>query len=177
MPLDSAWDQSWEGRGRCAHPVHRGCRCRWRLGSRGAWPPLHFPSWSQGAGRAPLSLPSAAANIWACGLPCRRAVCPSSLFPAAAPPSSPRRRSLKGGADCRQMFKMLPGLSRSRAASTSSAPGQPELPAPRKLAGVPALRQPNGTRSTSAKQTPVSKASALHRDRSNQSNDSSPPRL
>lgn len=77
---------------------------------------------ARGLGRALLGLPSAAANIWACGLPRRHAVCPSSLFPTAAPPSSPRRRSLKGGADCRQMFKMLPGLSRSRAASTSLAP-------------------------------------------------------
>lgn len=129
--------------------------------------PYVSPHRARGLGRALLSLPSAAANIWVCCLPCRHTVLPPSCLQLLLPPSP--EKVIKGGVQtagrCSRCFLACPGR------------GQAGLQAARELTGVPAPRRPNGTKSTSAKQTPASEVTALHRDRSKQPSDSFPPRL
>lgn len=137
-------------------------------GSRGAWPAslsLSFPLAGRGyCGRLCGSLPSAAANICACCLPRRGAVCPS--FPTSLQLfilPSPRDGHSNGCADCRQMFGMLSHLSRYGTADTSSSgPGQLDLQTSDGSQVCPALRKPSKEQSpTFRKRTPVGKVT-LH---------------
>lgn len=122
---------TWRGgTGECY--IHRGGHCSSRLRLLRSPAGFPLPLISLCRARRPWGfccrLTSAATHTCARCLPCRPTVCPSSSLPFSSSSSLFPQGSLSNGcANCRQMLRVLPGLSRYRTASTSSSvPGQPD---------------------------------------------------